>query len=292
MTVLVGHRTAIRGVAFSPDDRRLVSVSPIDGSMRVWDVKSGQYVSILRVGKHRTAIYSPDGTWLLTAGGDSAPRLWQVGDWDTSVELKHPSTVLSAAFSHDGKRVATADLSNNVRVWDVTTGGLLSVAAAYGWRTDGMLPPSFSPDGGRITAAGFDDGIMPLWDEDEKRGRAEPIPGITGATAIVWDAEDGEVLAELKSAGRGLWSADFAPDGNHIVTGSDVGTPQIWRRRRPEWWWGHFYRAEVWAGIVIGILWVWCAKRLWGAYQRPSELGDSGDADRKDAAPRKATGDD
>lgn len=29
---------------------------------------------------------------------------------------------------------------------------------------------------------------------------------------------------------------------------------RIWRRRFPEWWWGHFYRPEVWGGGVLGLI--------------------------------------
>ncbi|HYF50243.1 MAG TPA: hypothetical protein VEJ63_12610 [Planctomycetota bacterium] len=32
---------------------------------------------------------------------------------------------------------------------------------------------------------------------------------------------------------------------------------RIWRRRFPEWWWGHFYRPEVWLAIILGGLLVW-----------------------------------
>jgi len=32
---------------------------------------------------------------------------------------------------------------------------------------------------------------------------------------------------------------------------------QIYHRRFPEWWWGHFYRPEVWLSIVLSGLLVW-----------------------------------
>jgi hypothetical protein len=32
---------------------------------------------------------------------------------------------------------------------------------------------------------------------------------------------------------------------------------EVWHRRYPEWWWGHFYRPEVWLLIIFGSLWVW-----------------------------------
>ena len=28
----------------------------------------------------------------------------------------------------------------------------------------------------------------------------------------------------------------------------------LWHRRYPEWWWGHFYRPEVWSALVFGVL--------------------------------------
>ena len=35
----------------------------------------------------------------------------------------------------------------------------------------------------------------------------------------------------------------------------------VFRRRHPEWWWGHFYRPEVWLCIVLGTLWLWRVAR-------------------------------
>jgi len=36
--------------------------------------------------------------------------------------------------------------------------------------------------------------------------------------------------------------------------------PELWCRRHPEWWWGHFYRPEVWVAFVFGALCLW---RVW-----------------------------
>jgi hypothetical protein len=30
----------------------------------------------------------------------------------------------------------------------------------------------------------------------------------------------------------------------------------VLKRRFPEWWWGHFYRPEVWVGVVIAMVWI------------------------------------
>jgi len=31
----------------------------------------------------------------------------------------------------------------------------------------------------------------------------------------------------------------------------------VYKRRHPEWWWGHFYRPEVWLAIIFSSLWLW-----------------------------------
>ena len=48
-------------------------------------------------------------------------------------------------------------------------------------------------------------------------------------------------------AGHGPWPQDVDPQNNDVYV--------VWHRRFPEWWWGHFYRPEVWITIVLsGVL--------------------------------------
>ena len=44
-----GHTMAVKSIAFSPDGRQLVTGSD-DGTMRIWDLASGQHVATLEVG--------------------------------------------------------------------------------------------------------------------------------------------------------------------------------------------------------------------------------------------------
>ena len=37
---------------------------------------------------------------------------------------------------------------------------------------------------------------------------------------------------------------------------------RVWHRRYPEWWWGHFYRPEVWAAGALGLMWIFKAMRF------------------------------
>ena len=62
---------------------------------------------------------------------------------------------------------------------------------------------------------------------------------------------------------RIVWCAAFSPDGRRIVTASHDGTCRIWRRYRPEWWWGISYMLEFWfsAGFAAGLVWSLFADR-------------------------------
>ena len=66
---LTGHTYAVFGLDYSPDGKYLVSAS-FDGSVRLWDAERG--VEIDRVtgeGFATRAIFSPDGSQVLVAGG-------------------------------------------------------------------------------------------------------------------------------------------------------------------------------------------------------------------------------
>jgi hypothetical protein len=54
--------------------------------------------------------------------------------------------------------------------------------------------------------------------------------------------------------------AGFATGDDLVIYNTDIQNPakptlaSVYHRRFPEWWWGHFYRPEVWALIVFSVL--------------------------------------
>src|SRR5262249_6428448 len=86
---LFGHEDSVNSVAFSPDNRRLITGS-VDNTARVWDLASGTNIFIL---KHQGLVYdvafSPDNELLLTVSSESkAPHLWNAA---TGEPLSRPS---------------------------------------------------------------------------------------------------------------------------------------------------------------------------------------------------------
>ena len=112
-----------------------------------------------------------------------------------------PSSVESAAFSPDGRRIVTASSDNTARIWDAATGKQIAVLQGHtGW----VQSAAFSPDGRRIVTASDDN------------------------TARLWDAATGKQIAALQGHTDGVQSAAFSPDGRRIVTASSDHTARIW----------------------------------------------------------------
>ena len=75
LLTLRGHTDSVRGVAFSPDGKRLATAS-YDHTAKVWDAESGK--ELLTLGAHSNHVsgvaFSPVGKRLATASADNRRR--------------------------------------------------------------------------------------------------------------------------------------------------------------------------------------------------------------------------
>ena len=138
---LTGHRDVdygsgsssgyLNGIAFSADSTRLVSAS-CDHTARIWDVRRGVALQVLRGHRHfvNAAAFTRGGLTVLTAGEDGTVRVWDTATGkqvkEVSAHLLGPRTdgdtrrdVFAVVVSPDGKRVATGGRDGLVRVWDL-----------------------------------------------------------------------------------------------------------------------------------------------------------------------------
>jgi WD40 repeat protein len=75
--------------------------------------------------------------------------------------LTHGNAIYWAAFSPDGKKLATASLDNTVRLWDASNSELVTTLKGHG---DGVAYVGYLADG-RIVTASLDR-TLKLWTAD------------------------------------------------------------------------------------------------------------------------------
>jgi WD40 repeat protein len=157
-----------------------------------------------------------------------------------------PQKIRAAAFSPDGRRLATACEDGSVRLWDPETGAQVLGSMWHAGHVGGV---AFAPDG-ILLASASNDGATRLW-QVPGANEVTPAPArlATLVNAVAW-SRDGRRLAsatgagvhvyELGSLGRPageprvlaghdgiVWAVAFAPDGRLISGGAD-GTVRTW----------------------------------------------------------------
>ena len=191
-----------------------------------------------------TAIFSRDGTRVLTAGLFNAIRVWDAHSGQAIAELKgHTDWVYKADFSPDGARAVSASKDGTARVWDVRSGQ--AIAELKGHKAT-VLWAGFSPDGNRVVTAS-EDHTARVWEASsgktivELDGHTAPVfsavfspdgtrilTASSDHTARVWDAISGRIVTDLKGHTDKVMSALFSPDGTRVVTASSDRTAKVW----------------------------------------------------------------
>jgi len=122
-------------------------------------------------------------------------------DLSKAVFAKTFSTVVSVAFSPDGKTLATAHFNGCFYLWDVSSGQqLIDCQGHIGF----IWCVAFSPDGSTLATGGQDETIK------------------------LWNTATGQCLKTLQDHNCGVVCLIFSPDGNTLVSSSTDSKIRLW----------------------------------------------------------------
>jgi WD40 repeat protein len=219
--VLEGHTAPVRCVAIGDDDRHIATaafLSPkeagsekVEAEIRIWETVKGRELLTFRSAPCFSLALSPDGRALATGGWDGKVRQF---DGESGRELfaasGHRGFVSRLAFSADGRQLASVGFQDGrVILWNVATGQPVFRNPLDG--PPALTGVSFSPDGKRLAAVGYD-GLVALWDT----------------------ATGHEVLTLRNFAARRpndyAYNARvvFSPDGRRIASNNWDGSVNVW----------------------------------------------------------------
>jgi WD40 repeat protein len=155
----------LRGLALSPDGRRMAAAGGGDFRLHLWEFGNLQAPAHLP-GHSRlvTALaFSPDGKLLASVGEDRTLRLWEgTSGRLLTTESAHAREVTSVAFAPDGTGLVTAGRDRMIRWWRILPSGAVALRATLAGHEGPVNAVAFSPDG-RSVASASDDGTVRLW---------------------------------------------------------------------------------------------------------------------------------
>jgi WD40 repeat protein len=151
-------------VAMSADGRFLATAD-IEGQVNLWN-RSGQQVGQFQQSERILSLaFSPDGTQILTGGGDGA-KVWlidQTGQVLKEEVLERPGftryRTLQVGFSADGQYMLTAG-DRTIQIWDSQTYDLVDELSQHQSAINAL---AVFPGQSVIASAG-DDSVVKLWD--------------------------------------------------------------------------------------------------------------------------------
>jgi WD40 repeat protein/tRNA A-37 threonylcarbamoyl transferase component Bud32 len=252
---LSGHTQAVRGLAFSPDGRRLVSVASDDGrrlgEIMVWDVPAGQEVLTLRQPGWE-AVFSPDGERLAVAGVSREVRVWEGPPSRELVTCREAGR--SVAFSPDGQWLATAGGGRDgVLLWNAKGRAARTLKGQSEGNALGHALPVrhvvFSRDG-RLLASCGEDHTVKIWEVaggrvlHTCRGHADVVVAAafspdgkclasasSDETVKVWDVDTGRELCTFRGHTDRVLCVAFSPDGARVASGGEDRMAFLWEAR-------------------------------------------------------------
>ena len=192
IAVLRGHGNLQQGYFIcmaSPRDGSKIASGHHDGTIQLWDVKTGAHIATLEgyPGSIESLLFSADGSRLVSAHLNYAVELWD-GVTYTHITTLGGRVDLFMTMSVGGSILALASSTDRVvQLWDTKKGAIITSLDAY------PKSVAFSVDGSRLVFASSNGGVQ------------------------LWDGRTGAHLTTLEEHSNRFVYLEFSADGSRLV---------------------------------------------------------------------------
>jgi len=226
---------------FTPDGAHILS-SSVDRTIRLWDATiegvqgSQDYVMVVQIPNHIEHIVS--------GSTNGKVALWKTDDGSLMYEVDvHHGIILSLAFTHDDKLIASASADHTICILNTDNGS--NVATLKG-HTDEVYTVQFSSDDTLLVSASPDAQVI-IWDVATKKPRhslthsagvgvASFSPddklicsGTLDGEIHIWNVEIGDRVAILKEYPSPILWVLFSPNGRWLASWFEDEAVKVWK---------------------------------------------------------------
>jgi serine/threonine protein kinase/WD40 repeat protein len=208
--VLRGNKDEVKSLGFAPDGN-LAATAGNDHTTRIWDVPSGQTVTVLPGPWFMNQVaFSPDGNYLAAVSTIARLTIYELqGRREKRRLAGHKTGADGVAFQPRSARLASGGGDRNIFLWDVDScQAILHFSAGPTW----VAALAFSPDGSTLASG--------IGRHSNETGPENPLR--------LWDSKTGSLQSAPQGFNDGVLALAFDPSGRKIAAGDVGGNVAIW----------------------------------------------------------------
>ncbi|OKH40142.1 hypothetical protein NIES2119_04255 [[Phormidium ambiguum] IAM M-71] len=255
---LIGHHNAINSLAIDLAGQILASGSR--GEIRLWDLKTGQLISVLseypwvknwEIDEINALVFSPEDHTLISGGTDTNLKIWHPGAQDLiDILEQHNGVVRCLSFSAKGQILASGGDDRKIHLWNRRQ---REASGTISWGDGVPHSLTFSQDGLFLASGSYRK--IKIWCLQDETGTESPnaqllhtltahshivtglifspdhqtlISSSRDGTIKLWQWKTGKLIQTIKEDTGAIYAIALHPNGEIIASGSEDNTLRLW----------------------------------------------------------------